>query len=181
MAKTAAPAKLGSSSILKASWIDTPLGPMLAIGNEEVLYLLEFVDRRGLEREIERLRLKTKSAIIPGKTSPIDSIEKELDLYFKGQLKKFKTPTALLGSPFQKNVWAQLLKIPYGETRSYLSQAQAIGKPAAFRAVAQANGANQFAIMIPCHRVINANGEIGGYGGGISRKEWLINHERGYS
>jgi AraC family transcriptional regulator of adaptative response/methylated-DNA-[protein]-cysteine methyltransferase len=174
----AAPTKLGRSHILKAAWLDTPLGPMLAIGDEKALYLLEFVDRRGLEREIERLRRKTKSAIIPGHTKPIHSIERELNLYFKGQLREFKTTLCLLGSPFQKHVWAELVKIPPGETRSYSEIAKAIGRPTAFRAVAQANGANQFAILIPCHRVINTNGELGGYGGGLTRKEWLINHER---
>lgn len=174
----AAPTKLGNHHILKASWLDTPLGPMLAIADEEALYLLEFVDRRGLEREIERLRQKTKSAIIPGCTKPINSIERELSLYFEGALKEFKTPLILLGSPFQKHVWAELVKIPPGETRSYSEIAIAIGRPSAFRAVAQANGANQFAIIIPCHRVINTNGELGGYGGGITRKKWLINHER---
>lgn len=174
----AAPTKMGDSNILKASWLDTPLGPMIAIANEEALYLLEFVDRRGLEREIERLRQKTKSAIIPGYTTPICSIERELNLYFKGELKEFKTPLFLLGSPFQKNVWAELVKIPPGETKSYSEIAIAIGKPTAFRAVAQANGANQLAIIIPCHRVINTNGELGGYAGGLTRKKWLINHEK---
>lgn len=174
----AAPTKLGSSNILKAAWLDTPLGPMLAIADEEALYLLEFVDRRGLEREIECLRKRTKSAIIPGHTPAISSIERELNLYFTGRLKEFKTTLYLLGSPFQKHVWGELVKIPPGETRSYLEIAKAIGRPSAFRAVAQANGANQLAIIIPCHRVINTNGELGGYGGGLTRKEWLINHER---
>jgi len=174
----AAPSKLGHTNILKASWLDTPLGPMIAIANEESLYLLEFVDRRGLEREIERLRRKTKSAIIPGCTKPIRSIENELRLYFKGELKEFNTPLFLLGSPFQQHVWAELLKIPPGKTRSYSEIAFAMGKPTAFRAVAQANGANQLAIIIPCHRVINTNGELGGYGGGLARKKWLLNHER---
>ena len=153
----AAPTKLGSSNILKAAWLDTPLGPMLAIADEEALYLLEFVDRRGLEREIERLRRKTKSAIIPGRTNPINSIERELNLYFKGCLKEFTTATCLIGSPFQKHVWAELVKIPPGETSSHSEIAKAVGRPTAFRAVAQANGANQFAI-IPCHRVIHTKG-----------------------
>ena len=83
-----------------------------------------------------------------------------------------------MGSDFQKSVWAALRKIPPGETRSYLDTAKAVGKPTAFRAVANANGANQLAIIIPCHRVINNNGELGGYGGGISRKQWLIDHEK---
>lgn len=163
--------------MLKASWIDTKLGPMLAIADEEELYLLEFVDRRGLEREVERLRLKTKSAIVPGITAPITSITIELESYFDGTLTAFKTPVHLLGSPFQKIVWAALMRIPYGQTRSYMAQAEAIGKNAAYRAVANANGANMLAIIIPCHRIINSNGDLGGYGGGIVRKGWLIDHE----
>ncbi|MEI8365940.1 MAG: methylated-DNA--[protein]-cysteine S-methyltransferase [Parachlamydiaceae bacterium] len=174
----AAPTRFGGGNILKASWLDSPLGPMLAIANEEALYLLEFVERRGLEREIERLRERTKSAIIPGCTPPIKSIENELELYFKGKLTEFKTPVFLLGSPFQKRVWEELNKIPYGQTRSYAEIAITIGKPTAFRAVAQANGANQLAIIIPCHRVINSNGELGGYGGGVTRKQWMLKLEK---
>ena len=166
-------------NILKSSWLDTPLGPMLVVSDEDGLYLLEFVERRGLEREIEHLRIKTKSAIIPGRTTVIDSIEEELANYFAGKLKNFKTPIHMLGSPFQKMAWQELINIPYGQTRSYMEQAQAIGKPTAFRAVANANGANQLAIIIPCHRIINSNGELGGYGGGIIRKQWLINMEKG--
>lgn len=172
-----APSLSGHSNILKASWLDTRLGPMIAISDDEALYLLEFVDRRGLEREVERLRVKTKSGIIPGHTQPISSIEKELNLYFDGKLKKFNTPLFYFGSPFQQRVWDELKKIPYGKTKSYLDIAKAIGNPQAFRAVARANGANQFAIVIPCHRVINTSGELGGYGGGLARKKWLINHE----
>ena len=174
----AAPTKVEHGNILKASWLDTKLGPMIAIANDDALYLLEFVDRRGLEREVERLRVRTKSAIIPGHTEVISLIEKELALYFEGKLLEFKTPLFLLGSAFQKQVWKALKKIPSGKTRSYADIAKAVGKPSAFRAVANANGANQLAIVIPCHRVINTNGELGGYGGGITRKQWLINHEK---
>ena len=169
-------------NILKASWLDTPLGPMLVIADEELLYLLEFVERRGLEREIERLRSKTKSAIIPGSTEPIISIERELKLYFAGKLQEFKTPLYIMGTPFQKNAWKALVKIPYGQTRSYKQQAAiAAGKASACRAVANANGANQLAIVIPCHRIINSNRQLGGYGGGLHRKKWLLEHERKHS
>ena len=168
-------------NILKASWLDTPLGPMLAIADEVALYLLEFVERRGLEREVERLRTRTNSAIIPGSAAPIESIEIELKSYFDGNLKEFKTPLHLLGSPFQKMVWNELMNISYGETRSYGTQASAIGKDKAYRAVANANGANQIAIVIPCHRIINSNGDLGGYGGGVARKKWLIEHELKHS
>jgi AraC family transcriptional regulator, regulatory protein of adaptative response / methylated-DNA-[protein]-cysteine methyltransferase len=174
----ASPSKSENHKVLKASWIDTPLGSMLVVADDEALYLLEFVDRRGLEKEIERLRKKTKLPIIPGKTNPAKQIEAELVEYFSGKLQEFKTPLLLIGSPFQKRVWEELQKIPKGETRSYAEIAEAIGKPSAFRAVALANGANQFAIVIPCHRVINSNGDLGGYGGGIKRKEWLLKHER---
>lgn len=94
-----------------------------------------------------------KAAIIPGQTTPIQSIERELSQFFEGTLTEFKTSLHLMGSPFQKSVWEQLKKIPPGETRSYADIALALGKPAAYRAVAQANGANQLAIVIPCHRV----------------------------
>jgi AraC family transcriptional regulator of adaptative response/methylated-DNA-[protein]-cysteine methyltransferase len=175
----AAPAKPDKHlKILKAHWIDTKLGSMLAISDDDGLWLLEFVDRRGLEREIERLRQRLKAAIIPDITEHIRSIESELGGYFDGSLKGFKTPIHLLGSEFQKMVWGELLRIPYGETRSYAEQAKAIGKSTAYRAVANANGANQLAIIIPCHRIITSGGDIGGYGGGVARKEWLIEHER---
>lgn len=174
----AAPTRATADTILKAAWLDTRLGPMIAIANESGLLLLEFVDRRGLEREVERLRIKTKSAIVPGRTKPIDLIEKELDRYFQCGQKKFNTPIVMLGSDFQKNVWHELIKIPPGETRSYADIAKAIKQPSACRAVARANGANQLAIIIPCHRVINSDGELGGYGGGLTRKAWLINHEK---
>ena len=94
-------------------------------------------------------------------------------LYFDGKLTEFKTPLFFLGSPFQQQVWETLQKIPSGETRSYLEIAKAIEKPLACRAVARANGANQLAIVVPCHRVINTNGDWGGYGGGLARKKWL--------
>lgn len=174
----APPTLLDDSCILKATWLDTQLGPMVAIADEKELYLLEFVDRRGLEREVERLRIRLKAAIIPGQTAPIQSIERELTQFFDGSLTEFKTPLHLMGSPFQKSVWEQLRQIPPGETRSYADIALALGKPTAYRAVAQANGANQLAIVIPCHRVINSDGGLGGYGGGVARKEWLLNHEK---
>lgn len=174
----APPSKLGNEKVLRAAWLDTVLGPMIAIADDKQLYLVEFVDRRGLEREVERLRKRTKFAIIPGRTAPIDSIEDELKQYFEGTLTTFKTPLFLLGSPFQKSVWEELLKIPQGETRSYSELAAKLGRPTAFRAVANANGANQLCIVIPCHRVINSNGELGGYGGGLARKNWLLKHEK---
>lgn len=158
--------------------IDTPLGQMIAIADEHTLYLLEFVDRRGLDREMARLKKKIDSPIISGHTQPIKSIENQLKMYFEGILVECEIPLISLGSPFQKRVWEELKNIPAGETRSYSHIASTIGRPTAFRAVANAIGANQFAIIIPCHRVINANGKLGGYAGGLPRKTWLLSHEK---
>jgi AraC family transcriptional regulator of adaptative response/methylated-DNA-[protein]-cysteine methyltransferase len=163
--------------VLKKSLIETPMGSMIAIADDHVLYLLEFADYRGLEREVERVKRQTKSAITLGRSSPIALLEAELSQYFDGQLKSFKTPLFFSGTPFQKSVWEELKNIPYGETRSYGDIAKKIGKPTAYRAVAQANGANQLAIIVPCHRVINTGGALGGYAGGIERKKWLLNRE----
>ncbi|AFC69841.1 cysteine methyltransferase [Rickettsia amblyommatis] len=163
---------------LKSAWLDTPLGSMLAISDTERLYLFDFVESKGLEYKIKRLKINTKSAITEDCTRPIISIEKELKSYFSGTLQKFNTPIYLLGSEFQKLVWQELMNVPYGETRSYCTQAKLIGMERSYRAVANANGANKFAIIIPCHRIINNNGELGGYGSGLDRKKWLIEHER---
>ncbi|MFV9874716.1 MAG: methylated-DNA--[protein]-cysteine S-methyltransferase [Rickettsia conorii subsp. raoultii] len=163
---------------LKSAWLGTPLGSMLAISDTERLYLLDFVESKGLEYKIKRLKINTKSAITEDRTRPIISIEEELKSYFSGTLQKFNTPIYLLGSKFQKLVWQELMNVPYGETRSYFTQAKLIGMERSYRAVANANGANKFAIIIPCHRIINNNGELGGYGSGLDRKKWLIEHER---
>ncbi|MFN5382187.1 MAG: bifunctional transcriptional activator/DNA repair enzyme AdaA [Alphaproteobacteria bacterium] len=176
------PTKLNKNHlILKASWIDTKLGPMVAIADEYQLYLLECVDRRGLEPEVERLRRNVCASIIPGTTWVIESITSEIGEYFDGKLKEFKTPIHLMGTPFQQRVWNELMLIPYGSVRSYKEQAEKIGRPSSYRAVANANGANQLAIIIPCHRIIRENGDIGGYGGGIIRKKWLIEHEKAHA
>ena len=165
---------------LKADRLFTPLGELIAIADEEGLYFLEFLDCRGLALDIDRFKKKVKSAITIGRTKALNLIEKELRRYFEGTLKEFKTPAILSGTDFQNQVWEELKKIPYSHTRSYSDIAVAIDKPTAYRAVAQANAVNHQSIIIPCHRVINSNGDIGGYGRGISRKKWLLNHEKHY-
>jgi AraC family transcriptional regulator of adaptative response/methylated-DNA-[protein]-cysteine methyltransferase len=164
-------------SFLSSQHIDTPIGPMIAIADDSALYLLEFLERRALPREMEQLQRKTKMPIVAGTTLILSSIEKELKEYFSGALQEFRTPHLYFGSVFQKQVWEALRKIPFGQTRSYADTAKAIGKPVAYRAVARANGTNQLAILIPCHRVINSDGALGGYGGGLNRKQWLLDHE----
>src|SRR5262245_51346907 len=105
-----------NKKILSSTLLKSPLGPILVIADEEALYLLEFKGRRDLDWEIERLKQKTTSSIISRRTKPMDLIEEELELYFRGNLSSFKTPIATLGSPFQNHVWQKLAQIPYGET-----------------------------------------------------------------
>lgn len=161
--------------------IETPLGPMMAIGDNEALYLLEFTDRKHIDAQINRVAKHTKRPIIAAtaKTSSaaIKSIKTELKSYFSGELKTFQTPRMMTGTDFQKEVWSALCDIPYGETIAYADLAVNIGNEKATRAVASANGRNGFAIIIPCHRVISKNGGLGGYAGGLSRKSWLLDHE----
>lgn len=172
------PAKFTGDERLKADWIETPVGPMIAIVDRHALHLLEFFDRKALPTELNTLQKNSKSSIGVGRLPPFDQIEKELAAFFAGKEAKFRIRLALDGSAFRKSVWEALRKIPPGQTRSYGDLATAIGRPSSVRAVASANGANQIAVVIPCHRVIGADGSLTGYGGGLWRKQWLIEHER---
>jgi AraC family transcriptional regulator of adaptative response/methylated-DNA-[protein]-cysteine methyltransferase len=167
-----------SMPCLLARWLDTPLGPMLAVAGDDGLCLLEFVDRRALETELAFLRTRLRAAIVPGPSPFLDHIAEELEAYFDGCLQEFTVPLALHATPFQRAVWSQLRDIPYGDTTSYSAIADAVDRPGASRAVGRANGQNRMAIIIPCHRVVRADGTLCGYGGGLWRKRWLIEHER---
>jgi AraC family transcriptional regulator, regulatory protein of adaptative response / methylated-DNA-[protein]-cysteine methyltransferase len=174
-----APPNVREHKILRAEWIDTPLGTMLALADRNALHLLEFTERRALEKEITALRVKHGYTILPGRTPVTDQVKEELSAYFSGELKAFTVPLHFYGSAFQKRVLESLLTIPYGHTRSYAQQASFLGLPKAVRAIARANGANQLAIIIPCHRVIGSDGSLTGYAGGLARKKWLLEHENG--
>lgn len=162
---------------LTATRLATPLGPMLTIAAEEGICLLEFTDRRMLETELNQLQTIYKTAILPGKSKYFGLMEDQLAEYFDGKRKTFDLPLLTPGTPFQQSAWKALQEIPYGTTRSYKQQAIAIGNPHAVRAVARANGYNRICIVIPCHRVIGDDGHLTGYGGGIWRKKWLLDHE----
>jgi AraC family transcriptional regulator of adaptative response/methylated-DNA-[protein]-cysteine methyltransferase len=152
---------------------------MIAGATEDALFLLEFADRRMLETEIEQVRSRTGRLAMPGVNNIIRRIGEELEAYFAGELRDFTVPLAMPGSDFQRAVWEELRRIPYGETRSYGEQARRLGQPPeAVRAVARANGDNRIAIVIPCHRVIGADGRLTGYGGGLWRKRRLLDLER---
>ncbi|HEX9392758.1 MAG TPA: trifunctional transcriptional activator/DNA repair protein Ada/methylated-DNA--[protein]-cysteine S-methyltransferase [Usitatibacteraceae bacterium] len=177
----APPSKSGDVHCLLSRWIETPLGAMLALADDAGLHVLDFVDRRGLEREILRLRQRSKVAIVPGPHPVLDQAEQQIGEYFAGKRLRFTLPLAERGTDFQRAVWQQLLQIPPGETRAYAGIAKAIGQPSANRAVARANGDNFRAIVIPCHRVIGSDGSLTGYGGGLARKQWLLDHERNHT
>ncbi len=163
---------------LLADWIETPLGPMIAVCDQRKLHLLEFIDRRALASELKRLRLAVGCQIGLGRHAPTEQISAELKAYFEGRCAVFETPLALHGSAFSQRVWQALSEIPAGETRSYSDIARGIEQPTATRAVARANGANQIALVVPCHRVVGADGSLTGYGGGLWRKQKLIELER---
>lgn len=177
----APPSSAANASCLLARWIETPLGAMIALADERGLHLLEFVDRRGLENEILALRSRTKSAIVPGTNRHLEVIESELRGYFDGQASDFTVPLVVGGSRFEQSVWRLLRTIPPGMTWSYQKLAEKLHRPSATRAVGHANGRNCLALVIPCHRVIRADGSLSGYGGGIWRKQWLIDHERKFA
>ena len=174
----AAPSKSSAVHCLLAKWIESPLGAILALADDDGLYVFDWVDRRGLEREIVRLREKTKFVIVPGSHPVLEQATHEINEYFAGTRKTFSLPFASRGTDFQRRVWNELLQIPAGETRSNAEIARRIGQPKAVRAVARANGDNFRGIVIPCHRVIGSDGSLTGYGGGLARKQWLLDHER---
>ena len=158
----------------------TPLGPMLAGATDDGICLLEFVDRRMLETQVSRISKLLRANLVPGPHHFFEPLKHQLDEYFSGTRKEFDIPLVLPGTPFQQKVWAELQTIPYGSTRSYKEQAVWIGSPNAVRAVAKANGDNRIAILVPCHRVMGANGELVGYGGGLSRKQYLLKLESSF-
>lgn len=172
------PAKKTAIKVLNANFISTPIGQMISLSDEKYIYLLEFADRRGLEHEIERLRLKLNARIIPGQNKINELLEQQLNQYFKKERTTFDVPLFRMGTSFQKKVWQILEEIPIGEVWSYKDIAEKLGDKNKVRAVGNANGANQLAIVIPCHRVIKTNGELGGYGGGLERKKYLLALER---
>lgn len=172
-----APGTLSNDPLLYADWIATPLGDMVALSCARALHLLEFIDRKALPKELGRLDHYARGRIGIGRTQISEQIRQELGAFFDGSSATFDTPLTLHGTEFTQRVWQELRRIPAGETRSYSQIAHAIGRPSAVRAVARANGANQIALVVPCHRVIGADGALTGYGGGLWRKQRLLEIE----
>jgi len=157
--------------------VKTPIGDMVFGSSDKGLCLLDFKYRKSFPRILKRIKEFFGDNIIYGTSKFIELAENELHQYFKGDLKVFSVPLDIRGSEFQLKVWNALLKIKYGKTVSYLEIAKKIGRPEAVRAIANANGQNRIAIIIPCHRVIGSDGSLTGYGGGIAIKKKLIRLE----
>ncbi len=161
--------------MFRSKKIQTPLGEMLAIKSEKGLCMLEFFDGKSTEKQLKEI--ENLGEILEKDDEILNRLETELNNYFKGNLKEFTIPLDLIGTDFQKKVWNELIKIPFGETRSYKEQSIAVGDLLAIRAVANANGKNKIAIVVPCHRVIGSDGSLTGYAGGKKRKQFLLELE----
>jgi AraC family transcriptional regulator of adaptative response/methylated-DNA-[protein]-cysteine methyltransferase len=159
--------------------VDTPLGPMVAGARPDGLCLFEYSDPGRLQTQVEAMRRRFRCPVVSGGSPYLEQLRQELSDYFAGTRTQFSLQLLAPGTPFQERVWARLLEIPYGRTISYEELAVSVGAPGSQRAVGTANGSNRIAILIPCHRVINKNGKLGGYGGQLWRKEALLTLERG--
>lgn len=159
------------------TWVESPLGPLLAGAVPEGVCLLEFTDRRALPAQLAAVGKHFGRPVVPGDSPLLEQLRKELISYFAGSLRDFTVPLTYPGTAFQQKVWGALRTIPYGQTWSYWRLAEAVGVSGAARAVGRANGQNRIAVVIPCHRVINKDGSLGGYGGGLGRKQFLLGLE----
>jgi AraC family transcriptional regulator of adaptative response/methylated-DNA-[protein]-cysteine methyltransferase len=167
--------------MITASKIETAAGSMVACSVDECICQLEFSEDRIQDSDFSFLRKYFGSSVEEGENECLDNLRIQLLEYFSGTRKEFTIPLVTPGTPFQQSVWRELLNIKYGTTRSYIQQAKALGVPLSVRAVANANGKNRIAILIPCHRIIGSNGSLTGYAGGMEKKKWLIEHEQRFS
>lgn len=158
--------------------IDSPAGVLVAGATDEGLCLLEFRDREILETQVAKVRSRV-GPTATGSHPIIAKLNVQLAEYFDGKRRDFTLPLVFPGTPFQVKVWSALRDIPFGQTISYEELARRVNVPEGQRAVGHANGQNPIAIVIPCHRVVNKSGKLGGYGGGLWRKRLLLDLERG--
>lgn len=164
--------------VVTVNRLASPLGPMVAAAGDDGLCLLEFGDRRMLQTQLATLRRRLGCTMVPGEHPVLAQTQTQLERYFSGQLVDFTVPLVAPGTEFQEAVWTALRAIPSGETVTYSELARRIGRPSAVRAVGSAVGDNRLAIIIPCHRVVGSDGRLTGYGGGLWRKQRLLEHER---
>ena len=171
------PKESKDKSVILISRVTSPLGPMFICATDKGICLVEFTDRKMLETEFRDLQKKLNAVILQGENEHSKACKKQLKEYFEGNRNSFQVNLDLPGSPFQHTVWEELQKIPYGSTSTYQQMAMRINKGTAVRAMANANGHNRVSIIVPCHRVIGKDGKLTGYGGGLQRKQWLLDHE----
>ncbi|QKF80650.1 methylated-DNA--[protein]-cysteine S-methyltransferase [Halarcobacter ebronensis] len=171
-----------TKNVIATTVIKTPLGDMLAASTKKGICLLSFYseEEKQLQKDLDKLKKFFDAEIIPAHNKYFECLQKELDEYFNKKRKEFTLPLQLVGTPFQQSVWKILQKIPYGETISYKEEAQLLKNPKATRAVANANGKNPIAIIIPCHRVIASGKKLGGYSSGVDKKVTLLKLEDSY-
>ena len=174
------PQKSKERPIVNITYIETDLGLMIAGATDKGICMFEFADYKLLELELRQLSESFKAPLVQGNNPHFITLRTQLSEYFKGERRDFDIPLDLVGTEFQKQVWLSLLNIPYGSTTNYAKQAELLGRPSAVRAVANANGKNKISIILPCHRVIGADGTLTGYGGGIWRKKKLLEFEKEY-
>lgn len=159
----------------------SPLGTLRLVADDRALRLVEYHEEDRADRQLERLVRGLGVDPVVGGNAILEQAIGELTEYFAGDRTEFNTPVAPIGTTFQQRVWDELLRIPAGQTASYAAIARRLAQPTATRAVGAANGANPISILIPCHRVVNTGGALGGYGGGLRRKRWLLDHELRFS
>ena len=172
------PGRRRTAPCVVAHTIESPLGPLLICATPTAVSRLDFGDPQPLDTRLPALQQRLGCPVVPGTNERIEQLTDELARYFAGELQEFRVPLVYGGTPFQHAVWSELRRIPYGQTISYEELARRVGRPGAQRAVGQANGANPIGIVIPCHRVVNKGGQLGGYGGGLWRKQLLLDLER---
>jgi AraC family transcriptional regulator of adaptative response/methylated-DNA-[protein]-cysteine methyltransferase len=171
--------KAEQQNIINIVRFSSPLGPMFACASLKGVCLMDFTDRKILEEEFKDICKRLDAVILPGFNKHLDQVQKEIGEYFAGARKQFTVALDTPSTEFREKVWNGLRDIPYAQTRSYKQQAEHLGNPKAVRAVAAANGQNRVNIIIPCHRVIGSDGSLTGYGGGLHRKKWLLDFEKG--
>ncbi|MGH2380537.1 MAG: methylated-DNA--[protein]-cysteine S-methyltransferase [Candidatus Limnocylindria bacterium] len=166
------------SSAVTLRTIDTPVGPMLIGATKTAIVMCDFAERPMIGAQLASVRRRI-GPTTDGGSPLLDRLESQLSEYFAGTRRTFKLPLDIPGSAFQERVWAELRRIPYGETISYRELAERVDAGAAYRAVGRANGSNRVAVIVPCHRVVATNGGLGGYGGGLPAKRRLLDLETG--
>lgn len=166
------------TSVIVTTMFDSPLGRLLAAATDDGICLLDYVEESLIARNLATMRKRFAASVVTGEHEWLQQLSDELAAYFDRRATDFTVPVAPRGTPFQERVWDELRRIPHGETISYEELATRIGQPTAVRAVANANGQNRINLVIPCHRVIGKSRSLTGYGGGLRRKQQLLEHER---